>query len=52
MNVPQAADGPTRIDEIADGIYRISTSIHRRAWRGDGAKMRGALADALEARMM
>lgn len=27
MTVPQVADGPTRIAEIADGIHRISTSI-------------------------
>ena len=34
MNVPQAADGPTRIDEIADGIYRISTSIQPAVFPG------------------
>jgi len=42
----------TSVHEIADRIYRISTPtlacMHGSAWRGDGAQLLRALADALE----
>src|SRR2546429_7035348 len=58
----EAGMGATHIDEVADGIYRINTTVeipdgepatlacmHGSAWRGDGAALLGALAGALTA---